>query len=398
MNIKKAIKIICLIMFGSTAPAFAHIQTSIKVIKISSLEFAGKDLLMQYELPCGAKKLGLLAAPKSHKRLRLGVVIEQQSTLCAAMPSIISEKIDFIAYSGFRELIKMAPETLDSKLNLASAKELRVFRHRGRLTTQAIFQSDCSEFAGIVLEKNGSNQVQLSFLETQPKALSTSSAHCSFGQKVKSIDFLKLKNASDVASAVTHRPNPLRSYQLRFAEIKAQKSLKKSDNEIIEISYLRKCNEAPIGIVVGNDTTLKLGMLVAQYYNMRCDQSKPASTWATYQMQGLPIPSQAEISWIPASGGFGKFQVVPPSQYAVSKAEQSRQLILDFWTSCAKDIGAVYARDASKRLVVGILQHPTNSPCKNSYKEVSLTQPLISSKTKAERIFPMKLAEGTALY
>jgi hypothetical protein len=315
------------------------------------------------------------------------------------MPNQVSEKIDFIAYSGFRELIKMAPETLESKLNLASAKELRVYRHRGRLTTQAIFQSECSEFAGIVLQKNGSNQVQLSFLESQPKALRVS-GRCSFDQKVKTISFLKLKSKNDIVAAVTHRPSPMRAYQLRLAEVDAQVSSKQANDTVVKVSYLRKCNEAPVGIVVGasHSSELKLGMLVAHYFNIQCDKSVAASSWTTYRMQGLPVPSTSAISWLEESRGFGKFKVVPPSQYAIAKENQSQKLVLDFWTACSEDIGAVYTRDETQRLVVGILQNPTNSPCKNRYKEVSLKQPLISSKAKSERIFPMKLAEGTAVY
>jgi len=380
-----------LLLAATPAMAQESPPPGFSIVPIKDLQYEGNTLIIQYILPCGIHKVGLVAAPGAGGKMRIGILAKQSAVLCAAIPSLIRERVPFFNYSGIKVLVKMAAANRRGELQVKPPVRLHLTSGPGRSLAQAVYETGCADFGGFVIDASGA-QLKVGILEVTRKTPPRKT--CSMTQAIKTLDFLNVKKSSLLNKLDLHRSSPVEAFHLRLARIRPA-SVTTTTTGGLNFEYWRRCNEVPIGPVVGDVANGKtqIGMVVAHFYNRRCVLNMK-QIWAHYSSREFHVGWSPTVALMPPSKGLGRYRVLAPIQYAIDPRHQDRQLILEYIGGCQQEVGAVYGRDSFGNLSVGILQKNDDSPCKNSPKEVSLYQPYNATTAKL-KIFPMKVDGAT---
>jgi hypothetical protein len=159
-----------------------------------------------------------------------------------------------------------------------------------------------------------------------------------------------------------------------------------------QVYYLRRCNEAPIGLVQQNEKNrLQVSMLVAHYPNMPCSDSVPKKIWTAFD-PGLTIPARQLAQGLRQSPTEDLTLVRPTSFRWNETKTASGRANLEIFThsTCNRDLGLV-SRPNEAGLAVGILQLQSAEPCNSPLKKVSYAYDLELRPRASRDVKPLQL-------
>jgi hypothetical protein len=160
-----------------------------------------------------------------------------------------------------------------------------------------------------------------------------------------------------------------------------------------QVYYLRRCNEAPIGLVQQNQkNTLRVSMLVARYAERPCSETGPKKIWTAFE-PGLTV-HQKQIARGISPDPREDLTMVRPTSFRwnePSLASGRANLEVFAFSSCDRDLGLV-SRSNDAGLAVGILQIQSAKPCNSPMKKVSFAYDLELRPEASREVKPLQLA------
>ena len=151
---------------------------------------------------------------------------------------------------------------------------------------------------------------------------------------------IKTPNASTVTIPPTNK-------------IKKGSILTKRDGSLV-FKYKRKCNEAPVGVVAASNrinrySHLRVGMLIAHYYNYRCPDKGPTKFWSTYRVSGLDVRSSKSLTTMKETSSMWKLSMTRPIGFEYTNRSLGKGLKTRFFGGCNSTIGTVILKTDDKK-------------------------------------------------
>jgi hypothetical protein len=197
----------------------------------------------------------------------------------------------------------------------------------------------------------------------------------------------------------------------------------------LSLEYQRRCNEAPIGVVVSSPQVgelkrqIQVGMLVARFPNLHCaaeastagdaalasGASVDQTSWVALQETEINLPRAASLVALNPQQGMD-LQLRAPDQLTLAGQRESQKMLRMSYSMSGRcgAAYAVYAHDSQGMLAVGILTigamgamgagvstgeewSALNRPCDDHQGGLVLNQPFVSATVEAERVYPLRL-------
>ena len=167
------------------------------------------------------------------------------------------------------------PKLEPFRMRSVSIQNLHLLGKSKKITTSAVYTSQCGEALGLLVFAD-SKGPQLNILESAAQKASS----CNRSSKIYSIAGLSIDRLSQfqLGRKTDELLNPV--YQLRRIPVEILKATPAAEGSTFyQISYLRGCNQAPIGLIQAQKQDhLQVSMLVAHYEGTRCRSA--TATWA----------------------------------------------------------------------------------------------------------------------
>ncbi len=389
---------VCALLFAGVSAAPAMALPKLQIHPVELVGYVGQAVKLSVELPCGGEFYGLVASADKRGHLRVAAAVAQDSIVCTSLPDPVEVVVDYLAVTKFKTIEPMNVDGGNSRLLVARINDLRmVATSGGAPTLSAVYEPRCGHDAGTLIRKVGKARLELAFVET-PSGMPSMDG-CEIGQKTRAITTLDTAAPFKV-TALKDKPKSLsRAFRLKLAPVAAGGIHLLPNQGGLSVSYERRCNEAPVGIVLGKPRansrgmTQKVGVLVAEYYNFPCAAARKDNDPGMTELveRDLTLPKGFSVEAMPT--GLADLSLAPPTK--IRKA--SRQpWVIEGRVSCAKEASAVFTRDGNGILTVGVLTHDDgnalgSSQCKNDSGEVSLAQPFVANRVKAGQLRPLRL-------
>jgi hypothetical protein len=362
------------------------------VEEIRTMQIKGDELQYAYLLPCDSTEVGLFAQPINKvKLLRLAVLVHQSGVRCAGMPAPVVKTISLIKFSGLEQIIKMDPVRITGKVRLGRVASLRQVGE-GR-SIEAIWRQSCATLQGFVLQQQHAHVLGLGLLES---ATAKDLENCKAGEKILRPSFIAHQRIDSLYALGDNLPVE-QAFHLRVAKIVPGSLARQVGGDGFAFKYERRCNEAPVGVTIARPMRkgdMRVGMVVAHFYNRPCDSHEPRSYQVEYSFAAYPLKPGVNLLSMPASKGFGDYSVRTPLQFGFLKEE----LQVRFYGSCQRAVGVIYADGILDKTSIGILEQRTaNTECKKPTKRLSFKQPYFLSNPQATGHYPMKV-EGETIF
>lgn len=388
-----------LLLWLAFAPQLGHSEILaakqvITLTPIRDLQVTAKSqVVYSFLKPCQSEALGLFVHPSQKGQLlRLAVIIRQNGVQCAGMPTLETRLVSVFKLSGVKQLVKMHSSRVTGQLRLGRVASLRQVGPFGQV--EGIWQRSCAKWQGYVVQHDQSGaRLGLGFLESIDKG---QQLNCQAGQEVRRPRFINSKNLTSLYPLNERLPLE-RAFHLRLAPIDRGSVSVAEGGAGITLRYRKRCNESPVGVVVGRPRSqglMQVGMVVAHFYNRKCgtDEGKPA--YFEYTSPTYPIDSSFRLVAMPPSRGFGEFNIKVPLQFGFRGPELQAKVL----GSCQRDVGVVYGGGYKDQLMIGILEKvPSKTECKKPTKQLFFKQPYFLSSSDRMSHYPMKV-EGATIY
>lgn len=358
----------------------------------------GAQLSVSYERPCATQTAGVFVSEPEPAVLELGVVLRQSAINCARLPDLVSEKIDWINLKRLKEIRKLTGKNKNTELILRRPLEYQLTKSNGRSSLQSLVHRNCRERVGFILRRNLDFKIEFSNLVLRKKRFA---AHCYNKPHLTRISHLSYLRSDEIelVDKPTQQPVTNRSLpSLRLAQV-ASDSLRTTARRDLSLRYRRRCNEAPVGVVITRQTDakskkqfLEVAMLVARHPNINCHWFDKTWFWESYQNHHVSLSVNQELRAWQSISEPGAVSVVPPKGYSIVHREKADHLALEFYGGCRLVLGAVYAEDNYAHLSVGILVSQKQPDCAKQLKQRTLIQPhLLANRQKPGKLFPLRV-------
>ncbi len=374
----------------------------LRLLPVTAIKESKQGVEVQYMPSCDASFVGLVVKALEHGILRMAVLVRQDPILCAQVPAIQTSKISSFALKSFRAILPLEMTTTNARLMHVPAKDVAFLREQNLL--QTTHESRCGQILGHVFTNAlGGDKLSIGVVE---ELSGSAGATCQTQLRLSSVGHLNIAavNVAQAAKIV----DPRTVYELRLAPVKSRSVKRLHGGRGIALKYVRRCNEAPVGIVVDYQRATpavpahtEVGMLVARYPNQQCVAGADVYTAERVTDNNIELVAGAKLKRMQPDDdhviGAARLQVVAPLRYAYGNRETGEGLALDYFATCAMPLGAVYARDMRGNLSVGVVTRSTSkSRCKNPIKEVSLLQPHFVRSDIHQSIYGLRV-EGYSL-
>jgi len=382
---------------GTQAQAAPRLQLH----TVELVGYVGKALKIAVEIPCGGEFYGLVAQSDDRGTLRLAAAVNQDSIVCTSMPDPREMVVDYLHTTGFKSIAPMRLDSGPNRVNVARVNDLRMTDGKNGRRLRLAYESKCGSEMGALIRRTGEGRLEIGYVEK----VATASAYgiaCDGKERVRFVTALDPKEKYTVAS-LREKPASLRkAFYVRLAPIDPASLAKAATgNNGVMVRYQRACNEAPVGVVVSrveskNDRNrVKIGVLVARYYNMPCVKGHEAAQWETYGDHEIKIPRGTDVVALASTTGMDALTLLEPRKLKRLEKNGDKGVALSYVRPCGAEIGAVYARDGRRKLAVAALAR-RSSTCKARPAEVSLFQPFVAQHVKASDLHPMRLSGSPA--
>ena len=377
----------------------ARAQTELRILPVTLQGYVQGEIRVQVSLPCGSRYYGLLAAVHRDV-IEVAAAVLQEAVSCTTMPETVAVRVDFLASSSFRSIAPLAVRE-GQRIRMVPVEQLQ--RTVGRKVL-AVYTSRCGQHLGVLVHRVGAMRLELGMAEAIPEH--RLGATCSSPAKLLSLPALAVPERLQLAPLHAIEPGLKRRFTLRLASIDPSKTTNTAASGLT-LLYQRRCNEAPIGMVLGPwsghpghaGEVLQIGVLVAAYPSLRCSEASPQATWQTLNEPALRLPlgvtmAALEYENVAAQG----LRLRVPSKLSLKSNTTLQTLQINYFAACEPGF-AVYSRDRQGVLAVGVLglapsaqmQESGGSRCKKVLSEVSLHQPFVASGVQAAELYPMRI-------
>jgi len=362
----------------------------LKIAPVELLGYVGKDLKISYELPCGASFYGVVA-DSTLETLKVGVAFLMKPIRCASMPERHEMVINYLNTTGFKEIRPLKVHQTRIKIVKNRMIDVRTLGPKGqKQVVQMAYEPSCGAPVGTLIQELDESSLGVARLEKM--ASQQSLTNCPRAQSLKSVKELAIKDGRKLTIIADVKDEIAQSMDIKLVKIK-KGSLVRLKRRGVKLTYLRDCNEAPIGVVLksGKNGSSHIGMLVAKYHNRKCQKPK---VWSHYTSKDVYIPKKYKVYALGTMPTKNNLKITAPTAFARfgSKKKAQTGLAMDFLDSCNEMIGAVYASNAlSRKVHIGLLMNEREISCKKRMTEVSLFEPFLSKKIKLGQVQPLRI-------
>lgn len=326
-----------------------------------------------YQKECGASFAGFMLRTNEKKVLYVGVTSERANARCLDLPGLEELVIPKLLASDFAAVFSLTPSNEPNFLKLSPIQNFNQVKDSEEYRFEASYTSQCGTALGLNIFPKA-NGYEVAIIEGRYGKFE----NCNRSTKIARYPHINLSHA------------PLRALT-NFAEetVPSRYSLHRGQTRLFpmgdshKVYFLRRCDEAPIGLVRGQTAQgLQISMLLARYRDVKC----PAGTakmiwtpWAEKIQDKDPIPFEGEKR----------------SQQLLIKRPNSYDLTQDTLNivttaSCQNDIGIV-SRSTREGYAVGILHIQSSTPCNSSLKEVTYSYNWTFDESVKRDVKPLQL-------
>ncbi|MEZ4743624.1 MAG: hypothetical protein R3B45_14460 [Bdellovibrionota bacterium] len=420
LTLKSGLLLVC------SAYLFAGVSLAdtIKVIPIISSKVVDNGVELLYRLPCGGRYFGLVAIQKEDI-LQLGIAYKISPYACTDVPEVSTKHFSWLDKKYKERITPLASSFVATKGIWGLAYANYIHRPQDpenaildvsegfrktvglRESLDIIYTSKCSSYSLPLFQESmdaghaGQLNLDVLMLEFFPKR---PNRNCIAIEKQVHFDHLVDEQQKVSVRVGKQATKDLRRvFRIKIAKT-ASDSIRQLDDGGLSLEYYRRCNDAPIGLVVtpikGNRNGSEkqyagLGVLLAEYYNLDCNISDTKKSFLSkFTISKLGIPKHLKLRRLrpvaPTSNLALRVPVISDINYSKTQAVGLR---LDYVSDCSRVVGAVYHVDRDGNLSVGALEKASQSSCKHKLERVSVRQPPLltdyKEKDGSSRVFPM---------
>jgi len=385
-----------ILMFFSTVSWSQPLATErYQFIEPDSLRYIKGKLALSYLTTCHKPQHTVLARIDAAGVLRVGILSRQSGSMCASMPKLVTEVLDYLDLSKVKEIRKISQYQIRSSLRVVPLNDLRVLPGKPEEASglEAVYQSRCGKYEGLLVKRNSGSRLSLAFIESVVPM--RGNATCNFKQHRKSFSFINpAKNHQVKVGLLAEWSLPQRAYDIRFAQID-NRTLQIS-NGSISFNYKKSCKEVPLGIAVsdysGTASSLTIGMVVARFYNRSCELGEKKWSVSKYTSLKFELPSSLRLKAFSSTRKFSQLKLKPVLTYRNTSKDDDPKLKVSYLGGCSANRAVVYGYSLNSKRSMAILVPNSKFPCKKTVKKVSLIQPLAQSDKGAKlRYYPLQL-------
>lgn len=374
MNIIISVLLLLILSWPVTSQAS---QLSVQQVKIIDKKSGSPKIA--FTPVCGSKFYGFLTRSTQNGLVEVAALVERDDIACAKISEHTEITLDFITN---KSTLKLTAMVLDRpvRARLASVTGIKN-DSKDRTKLSLVYESSCRPVAGIILRRTNLHQVEIGVAEYINGEKCASHAVIT---KTKSLAFAPSVRLSALRRA--QAASLQRHHHLRIAEIKPESMLQIGSQAGAIVTYRRRCNEAPVGLIIGRSRqNPQIGILVARYPNFHCPTNSATWTWSRLASPNLTFSNTPGI--ILPKAGRSSLHITPVAKYSKSR----KGLQINYVRGCQASLGVVYALTNSGHLAIGILNAGDSSSCKEAPSEVSLTQTFVSPSSLTKDPIPLRI-------
>jgi hypothetical protein len=344
-----------------------------------------------YLEPCGADFAGFAYRVDEGNELKVAVVLRRYHARCMGLLGMQETVLPLINAANYAAVTSMDPNQEPLIVKAAPIQNLHFTRNAKQnlmATGHAVYTSQCGNARALLVlpEATGMRFGILEGSTTRPGACNrTTEVYSLAGLDTTQLGSFHLMQAPAEEKSPDYT---LRRVPVQLLATDAAEPLTRR----YQVYYLRRCNEAPIGLVQQNEKNrLQVSMLVAHYPNMPCSDSVPKKIWTAFD-PGLTIPARQLAQGLRQSPTEDLTLVRPTSFRWNETKTASGRANLEIFThsTCNRDLGLV-SRPNEAGLAVGILQLQSAEPCNSPLKKVSYAYDLELRPRASRDVKPLQL-------
>lgn len=360
-----------LFFFGLLLSGYASAEDLNEVfvlLPVHEIRFDPEGVRFDYELPCGAEKIGTLAHREASGSMRIAIVAQLPVRPCMRLGERASELLRGMDYAEIPYI-----QTFDQDVLLKRPRfpKVEATQHTGKMA-QVVYRSACGKVLGILIQDRP-EEVALGVVEINDSP--EKAQPCERQALMLELGGFNYAKEPSTTPLRLKRTNLDKLYFLSIATI--DESSLRQDGQKISFSFERSCNEAPVGLVqnmLADKDKNQIAVVVAHFPNQECNAGeKPLRAKYTGTLLTDKPVSIMKDSFDPFS-----LTLSTPANLSMSEGFSGTQIQLATYNECQKSIGVVVKRNEQTDLAVGVLQMRNEQPCKSNIKEVSFNQPLMT--------------------
>jgi len=355
-------------------------------VKIQA-EFDGTVKVSYFE-PCGAEFAGFLFRAAEGGELKVAVVLRRYHARCMGLLGMQETILPLIKAQNYAAITSIDPNQEPLIIKAAPIQNLHFTQNLSQATGQAIYTSLCGYAIGLYVQPEATG-MRFGILE----ASTTRPEPCNRATKIFTLAGLDSSNLSSFNLLQSSEEDRLPQFTLHRVPVQLLSSdAVEPQTSRYQVYYLRRCNEAPIGLVQQNQkNTLRVSMLVARYQQRPCSEEGPKKIWTAFE-PGLTVPHKQIAQGIYPDPQ-EDLALVRPTSFRwnePSLANGRAKLEVFAFSSCDRDLGLV-SRSNDAGLAVGILQMQSAEPCNSPLKKVSFAYDLELRPEASREVKPLQL-------
>ena len=370
-----------------SSPGYSNTTTVLLPLTITG--FSGNKLHVTVEPNCGTSFYGFVINPSVKGELKIAGVGRTNSIACVALPKTELHVIDWIDPGKYKSIRPMNVSRTSGHLRVSSFTDFRLVRKNSSYQFEGLYQPTCGTKLGSLIRTKDERSFEIANLELLARG--QRAADCPKILEKTEIDGLAFRNNTQVYTFAPNQKQHQKAFSLHIAPI-AKNSINQG-HKSLSLTYIRRCEEAPVGVVIANKKNgTAIGMLVARYYNLKCQSPKKATV---YKISGVNLNNKKRLKRIKPTNAPNVLAIHSPTSFSRSD-ESPKKLEVEHLNSCHHLIGAVYTNPSGEssddKVSVGILQYAKNhQTCKKPMRERTLTQNFVAPGVKLRNIYPLHI-------
>ncbi len=382
------------IFFSMLQTRFATLDAAPYALELQPLRIqANFDGVVKvaYLEPCGTEFAGFAYRVESGNELKVAVVIRRYHARCMGILGMQETELPLVNAANYAAVTSMDPNLEPLIVKAAPIQNLhftRNFKQDPMATGHAVYTSQCGDARALLVmpEATGMRFGVLESSSSRPGACNrTTEVYTLAGLDTNDLGSFHLMQAPSEEKSPDYILRRVPVQLLSNATVEPM-------TKRYQVYYLRRCNEAPIGLVQQNEKNkLQVSMLVAHYPNMPCSDDVPKKIWTAFE-PGLTVPNTKLAQGLRQSPEEDLTLVRPTSfRWNETKTAAGRANLEIFTHStCNRDLGMV-SRPNEAGLAIGILQLQSAEPCNSPMKKVSYAYDLELRPQASRDVKPLQL-------
>lgn len=371
------------VALGLSSPAIGQNDATMQMTRLQA-NLANGNLELRVTVPCGSKFYALVAQTSPDgKNLKLGALIKRHSVACAALPTIHPVKIQRFSGDSYKAVTLMEPENYRAPLVINEPNELRLVQLKEGITRiEGSFSMGCGQTLGMLL-KPGSRSTSFDIGSLEVRKTKRGNVCQERHEKIV-LEGPIVGNVKQVQRLPVRMQQAEDAFAVKFAPIDPKSLTLNKGN--LGFTYLRRCNESPVGVVLGPERsgTRSLGLAVAFYYNQKCDGTKSTYFRSRYTTKHFSLPEKSRFTLYDARAT-GELTVSRPYAIWLSN-DASHEFTIGRYDSCNELVGTLLSYNMQGQAYLGLIEKPTFKACKKPLKELSFKEPVLTSRPSAPEI------------